>query len=547
MPRRWCDRLVGVLDRLRDPSQRQRRWIAVGVFVISVSYILLTSALQGRDFVPKFHDEFMHLLQMRMLAQGRLWLAEHPLADFFETFHVLVKPVYASIYWPGTALLYLPVVWLHLPCWIGPLLVAGFSAALFYRIVTELIDGVAGLLGVLLLLSLGTFRFLALVVISHGVIIALGLAIVWTYLSWRANPRRYGHAAILGALIGWAAITRPIDAIAFALPVGVAVIMDLRKLALPSRAIAFNLLAIALAAMPFLALQFIENVGVTGHLFRSPYQVYAEQDSPSLKMGFGPVDPQARPKSSLPQKQLFYEIFLLPEIEKHTLGNIPATWWHDRIPLLIRVTLPSAILLPLLALSVLNLRQNRRWVLWAMWPIFCLLYVFFPFLLRHYAVVAAPAILLGVLLGKDWIEARWPNARVRVTLTLAVALLAIVALPEIDRDVIDDYARPTMVFAAKDLPRLVNPPAIVLFRFARGANFHEEPVYNIDSANPDDAPIIRAHDLGVERDRELFDYYARRQPQRTVYLFDRSTRQLVELGKVADLARRFPLTTKPAS
>jgi len=64
--------------------------------------------------------------------------------------------------------------------------------------------------------------------------------------------------------------------------------------------------------------------------------------------------------------------------------------------------------------------------------------------------------------------------------------------------------------------------------------------------NPDDAPIIRAHDLGLDRNRALFDYYAQRQPQRTVYLYDRARRSLVELGNVSDLAHRFPVT-RPAA
>jgi hypothetical protein len=53
---------------------------------------------------------------------------------------------------------------------------------------------------------------------------------------------------------------------------------------------------------------------------------------------------------------------------------------------------------------------------------------------------------------------------------------------------------------------------------------------------PDDARIIRAHDLGPERNRELFRYYAQRQPQRTVYRFDRMTATLTRLGNVVDLA-----------
>ena len=51
-------------------------------------------------------------------------------------------------------------------------------------------------------------------------------------------------------------------------------------------------------------------------------------------------------------------------------------------------------------------------------------------------------------------------------------------------------------------------PAVILFRYHPGMNFFEEPVYNTDVAWPDDAPIIRAHDLGWPRDRQIVEYYA---------------------------------------
>ena len=57
-----------------------------------------------------------------MLARGRLWMPAHELADFFESFHIFVRPVYASIYFPGTALMYVPMVWLKLPFWALPVM-----------------------------------------------------------------------------------------------------------------------------------------------------------------------------------------------------------------------------------------------------------------------------------------------------------------------------------------------------------------------------------------------------------------------------------------
>ena len=79
----------------------------------------------------------------------------------------------------------------------------------------------------------------------------------------------------------------------------------------------------------------------------------------------------------------------------------------------------------------------------------------------------------------------------------------------------------------------------MLFPFTLGDNPHQEPVYNTDVAWPDDAPIIRVQDLGPERNRELAEYYARTQPERSFYRFDRRTFTLRALGKAPDFLKRL--------
>jgi hypothetical protein len=81
------------------------------------------------------------------------------------------------------------------------------------------------------------------------------------------------------------------------------------------------------------------------------------------------------------------------------------------------------------------------------------------------------------------------------------------------------------------LPKVVQAPAVVLFPFHGDDNPHEEPVYNIDVAWPDDAPIVHAQDLGVSRDLEIARYYGRTQPQRNFYIFDRRTGTVHSMGK----------------
>ena len=201
---------------------------AVVVGLLAAAYFVFTAVHQGRDLFPKTHDDQSYLLQMRMLAGGRLWMPQHELADFFDTFYVLVRPKYASFYFPGAALLYVPTIWLGLPTWLMPAAVAGAVVGLVYRLTCELLDGAAALLAAVVLTSLSWFRVYSVLLTSHEPMLLLGLLMMWAWLRYRRG-RRPGWLLAVGAFAGWGAVTRPVDALCFAVPIGVALLLDLTR------------------------------------------------------------------------------------------------------------------------------------------------------------------------------------------------------------------------------------------------------------------------------------------------------------------------------
>jgi 4-amino-4-deoxy-L-arabinose transferase-like glycosyltransferase len=549
-------RLNAILDRVRHLGARELRLVTVGVFIVVTVYLFVTATRQARDMFPTWHDQQMTMIQTQMLARGKLWMASHPCADFFETFYVFVKPVYAAMYFPGAALFFVPGVWLHLPYAVMPLVASGLLAALLFRVISELIDPVAGLAGVLMLVSMWVFRLLSLWVMSHTVFTLLALWAVWSWMQWR-KEHGAGWAASLGVALGWMAITRPVDALAYGIPLGLAVLWELRKK--PLRAWGKSPVIIILTACPFLSLQLVQDKGITGKWLKTPIQYYDDQELPGASAYGGQLAGNFKATSALLQKQRYEEDFILATRLKYAR----ASWGQvlrQRVQSLLNFTLPSApksscsrtagVLIVLLPVGLLwALRDARRMVLVAPSGLFIVGYMLYPEVLDHYVITAAPGVILAVLGGGVALADAWPKLgrTISSAISLAAIALAVTSLPEFHLDKFDDDSWAAISFNYDVLPTQVQKPALVLYRYWKlkagdtERNFNDEPVYNVDVAWPDDASIIRAHDLGA-RDTEIIEYYGRTQPDRNVYLVDRAELpdlQAHMIGKAGDLAKRI--------
>ena len=560
-----------LLGRIRHPSDRALEWATLGIAAASTGYFVFTAFLQDRDLFPKTHDEGSYVIGLRMLARGRLWMDQHPLADFFDTFYVITKPVYASLYFPGTALLYVPTDWMKWPTWVMPVVLSGVAVGMVYRLVTELVDGAAGALAALMMVGLSWFRMLSVLVFSQVPLLLLALLLLWAWLRWRREGRAR-WAVAMGVCAGWAAIVRPLDAVCYGAAVGVGVLYELwkRPSPLPSPGIpgegesrrarrALAVVWMVLSAAPFLALQLYFNKGVTGRWTQTPYTFYLERDQPRTSLGFHAFDPTLVPETTLAQKRDYYRQFMHGFIREHQPGTVLGVWAGKALPMLLEATLPARMLVVLLPVAVLGLTDVRRRVVWATLPLFVGGYVLNTFFLEHYAAAVIPAVLLSVVLGLRSLEEAWPGLADRVRAAGAVAIVgaSLTALYEFnslstafDRDeatrtrhrIDDETFRSPTLRNARQIEGLVDKPAVVLFRYPPGSpvsKIIEEPVYNTDVAWPDDAPVIRAHDLG-ERNIEMFQYYAARQPERTFYRFDRGTGMLTPLGTAGNLAGTRP-------
>jgi hypothetical protein len=252
--------------------------------------------------------------------------------------------------------------------------------------------------------------------------------------------------------------------------------------------------------------------------------------------------------STTPQKQALIEEFTRPAYERRegtprlhrlidraarTLAGPELREQPDRQR--VYGALPSPLLIGLLPVGLIGFSNRRLWPLWAPLPLFLLIYSQYTFFLPHYAVAIAPAVIINLLAAIPTLQSTWPRARwIAPALACVIAAFAVTAFPELNRSRRDQwFEAPLLRDVDAKLAGLPQTPAVVLFKFDPERMIHEEPVYNLQAAYPDDAPVIRAHDLGDPANRRIFAYYAGRH----FYRYDEATGALTPLGKGSDLAK----------
>ena len=91
-----------LLDRVRAFAVNERLTLGV-IAVFALAGCLAVAGLVHAP-IPRITDEFSYLLSADTLASGRISNSTPASPEFFDTFHVLVRPAYVSKYFPGQGL-----------------------------------------------------------------------------------------------------------------------------------------------------------------------------------------------------------------------------------------------------------------------------------------------------------------------------------------------------------------------------------------------------------------------------------------------------------
>ena len=309
--------------------------LVVAAICCTAFFGCLTFAGLLHEPVPRINDEFSYLLMSDTFTSGRVANPSPPLPEFFDTFHVLIRPVYASKYFPvqglflalgqkltghtavgvwlSSALACGAVCWM-LRAWVGP--TWGFFGAL------------------LMLLQFGVFSYWSQ---SYwgGMVAALGGALyfgairqLWERISWQNSA-----LAAVGLVI--LANSRPLEGAIAATPVAGLFLLRIvgqrrwkqlefwRELVLPAGVI----LLLGAAAMG------AYNRAITGSALQPPYLLHEKQYQESPQFVFMP--PRPKLTYSSPWVAYLYEVMEMRlYLSQRTPLNVMITaarklrdWW----------------------------------------------------------------------------------------------------------------------------------------------------------------------------------------------------------------------------
>jgi hypothetical protein len=487
------------------------------ILLVAAAGLAVASSLSllGRFPHPDAQDEFSYLLAADTFAHGRLTNPTHPMWVHFETFHVLQTPSYASKYPPGQGLVLALGQLLGKPIvgvWIS-------SAVLCVALLWMLKQWTAprwALLGVI-------------IVCVHPEILR------WDHNFFVGQLAMAGGAMSLGALrrglynltardgliagIGMSVManTRPYEGLVLTVVMAVALFAWTKTGSKPRRTGSWaSFLAPACAALLLagLAMGFY-NYRVTGHWLEMPYMVYEKT------YNFVPLFlwQKLRPVPSYNNAQ-FQDLYTnwgrqAYDMARTVPGFFALSWGKTQLYVNWYFLGFAAPLLGLVAIPIALKRDRRLRLAGAMLALFYLATLGATWAngSHYFAPAASLCFLLPLMAMRRWRTWRWKGLRLGLLLMRALVIVILFSCADAYRLRIEGlrgkqtgwhYQRADLLQSLEQQ----DGPSLVIVHYLPGHSATDEWVYN--GADIDGSKVVFARDMGVEKNRELVNYFQNR-------------------------------------
>jgi hypothetical protein len=461
---------------------------------------------------PGVHDEFSYLLAADTFVHGRLANPPHPMWFFFDTFHILQHPTYASMYPPAQGAVLAIGQILGNP-WIGILLSMGAMFAALVWMLQGWLPPKWALLG-------ATLAFLQFGIFSYwmngywgGSVPAIGGALVMGAFPRIVRKQRTADALLLGLGICILTNSRPFEGLMLCIPVAIALAWWLFSKRSPALRITFPRVVAPLICVLVFSLAFVcyYNWRVTQNPLLFPHTV---DDNLHQSMSSF-VFPALKPPLQYMNRQFdgFYNHWERNQYD-HTWAAL------QRISLKKIVSfqdffLGTALLVPLLALPWIFFDRRMRFLLWQF--LFCLIGMFSVVWFNPHYAAPALATFLCLLMQMFRHMRRWKieSRPVGVGLTRAIVLLLVLSIPPLVYHSAQDHRMfYGLVWGHANWPRadvvsqLESIPGqhLVIVRYSYDHhNVNYEWVYN--AADIDHSKIVWAREIQGADISPLLNYY----------------------------------------
>jgi hypothetical protein len=503
------------------PDALNHPWAPAAVGALTAAVVWF--AWGGLARAAVIHDEAAYVLQAELFARGA-WIGRAPvIPEFFEQLYVLVTPVLASKYPPGHSLMLVPGALIGLPG-LPVVLLNGVTGALIFALARRITSAPVGLLAWLLWITCFPAIYFRASYLSEVTSSAAWLVAWWSLLRWRETRRLTWLIGVAGA-VGLVAVTRPLTAVALAVPIAVVVLRDTAvRRSWRHLGLAVGVGAIWIALIP------LWSARTTGSPWLTPLALYTRAYVPFDVPGFG-LDTTVPPVRSVPRDMAITNEAFRQEHRSHTVAALPRTlvkrlrmivrdMWYDW-----RLGLAPFALLALTALPV------AAWFALATLAAHVALYLLYahPIFWTVYYLESEPVLALLTALGvaravawaaeagrRRWRDVTIPSTAPRssvamLALALATCVPGAMTLRLLREQVNGDRAYFERFDAA--VRGIRDERAIVFVRYGPTHNDNMSLVRN--PANHDEARVWIAHDRGADNARLIAAAKNRR-----AYLFD---------------------------